>query len=314
MMRSCWIAALLVLLSLSAPAQKAEVTFGTAHLTSEQYLGDLDHFQKYVESLDTAHPAESPYIPDEWIIDAQGREYHVSTNFLRNLKERDDREEALAQIKALKEGVTGALQPAGKKSARNTADTILKRREFRGVRTPGKKESWIDRATQWLIHAIEKFFGKAIENAAAIRTFVTVLTWALLLAAASLVFFWLFRTLRALSTPEMRLEGRPAEYVSSKPAETWLAEARAAAAKGEFRLAIGLAYWAGIAGLERAGAWRPDRARTPREYLRQAGDAAFLPTLRSLTRDFERVWYANQPATPADFDSALLRVKELGWQ
>jgi hypothetical protein len=172
----------------------------------------------------------------------------------------------------------------------------------------------MDRATAWLIKTIEKVFGKAVENASAIRTFVTIVTWTILLGAASLLFFWLFRTFQALSTPELALEGRPAEFVSAKPAETWLAEARHAAASGHYRLAICLAYWAGIAGLERAGAWRPDCARTPREYLRHAADAPFLPTLRSLTRDFERTWYANQPASAADVDAALLRVKELGWQ
>ena len=314
MKRWLWMAGLLLCLVCAAVAQKVDVTVGPAHVTPEQYVAQLDAFQKYIESKDTAHPLESPYIPDEWVIDTQGRAYHVSTDFLRNLNEGEDREGALAHIRELREDMAASLQTGERKSARRTAEAILARREYRGVRVPGKKESWIDRGTQWLIHALEKFFGKAIENAAAIRTFVTVLTWVLLLGAASLVFFWLFRTLRVLSTPEIGLEGKPVEYVSSKTAEAWLAEARTAGANGEYRLAIGLAYWAGIAGLERAGAWRPDRARTPRAYLRHAADKPFLPTLRSLTREFERVWYANQPATASDFDSALLRVKELGWQ
>jgi hypothetical protein len=313
MMRSGWIAVLLVIVSAAALAQT--VTVGPARLTPAQYLDELDRWQHYIEGLENGSAQdEKPSIPPEWIVQSPSGDYRVPTEFLRAIAVPSERQRALDHVHELREAATTALQPAKRKSARETADSILSRREYRGVHMPGTKETWIDRATGWVIKFIEKLFGKAIENASTIRTFVTVLTWALLLGAASLLFLWLFRTFKALSTPELSLEGTPGEFVSAKPAETWLAEAQQAAASGQHRLAICLAYWAGIAGLERAGAWRPDRARTPREYLRHAAEAPFLPTLRSLTRDFERTWYANQPASAADFDSALLRVKELGWQ
>jgi hypothetical protein len=313
MMRSGLIAALLLVVSVSAFAQT--VTVVPLRLTPAQYLDELDKWQHYIEGLnDETADEEAPEIPPEWVVQSPSGDHHVSTDFLRALGVPSERKRALDHLHDLREAASTAFEPMSRKPARQTADSILRRREYRGVHVPGKKESWIDRATAWLMHFIAKLFGKAYENSAAIRTFVSVLSWALLLGAASLLFLWLFRTLKALSTPELALEGGPAEFVSSKPAETWLAEAKQAAADGQYRLAICLAYWAGIAGLERAGAWRPDRARTPREYLRHASNAPFLPTLRGLTRDFERTWYAKQPASAADFSAALQRVKELGWQ
>src|ERR1035438_7184698 len=50
--------------------------------------------------------------------------------------------------------------------------------------------------------------------------------------------------------------------ISAKEWTIWLSEARTAAARGEWRDAIHLAYWAGISFLERQGMWKPDRART----------------------------------------------------
>ena len=48
----------------------------------------------------------------------------------------------------------------------------------------------------------------------------------------------------------------------------WLREARAAAARGDYRAAIHAAYWAAIAHLEETKSLPEDRARTPRESLR----------------------------------------------
>ena len=65
---------------------------------------------------------------------------------------------------------------------------------------------------------------------------------------------------------------------------------------GEWRDAIHLAYWAGISFLERQGFWKPDRARTPREYLRLSLRSEYRETLRALTQIFELAWYA-KPAS-----------------
>ena len=101
--------------------------------------------------------------------------------------------------------------------------------------------------------------------------------------------------------------------VSAKEWAIWLAEARAAAAKGEWRDAIHLAYWAGISFLERQGFWKPDRARTPREYLRLlSASSEHRETLAALTRIFELAWYAKRGAGEADFSRTLAELEKLG--
>jgi hypothetical protein len=101
--------------------------------------------------------------------------------------------------------------------------------------------------------------------------------------------------------------------VSAKEWAIWLAEARDAAAKGEWRDAIHLAYWAGISFLERQGMWKPDRARTPREYLRLLSSTSeYRETLTALTRIFELAWYANRGASERTFSQTLEELEKLG--
>jgi hypothetical protein len=94
---------------------------------------------------------------------------------------------------------------------------------------------------------------------------------------------------------------------------TWLADARAAADAGSWREAVHFAYWAAISHLEESGAWAPDRARTPREYLRlmQPADSA-KAILQALTHSFERIWYGEHAAAAADYHDALRQVEALG--
>ena len=101
--------------------------------------------------------------------------------------------------------------------------------------------------------------------------------------------------------------------VSAKEWTMWLSEAREAAAKGDWRDAVHLAYWAGISFLERQGLWKPDRARTPREYLRLISpQAEQRETLSALTSIFELTWYAKRPAGEATFSRTLEELEKLG--
>jgi hypothetical protein len=101
--------------------------------------------------------------------------------------------------------------------------------------------------------------------------------------------------------------------VSAKEWTIWLAEARAAASRGDWRDAIHLAYWAGISFLEREGFWKPDRARTPREYLRLiSGQGQQRDTLVSLTHIFELAWYAKREVNEETFSETLAELEKLG--
>jgi uncharacterized protein DUF4129 len=122
-------------------------------------------------------------------------------------------------------------------------------------------------------------------------------------------------TIRRLRRPQEDLPER--EIIPFAPSarswRAWLADARTQAQKEDWRNAIHLAYWAGISYLEEHGAWKPNRARTPREYLRLIGKAASqYAVLAALTRKLEIVWYGYGTAAEADFHEALGQLEKLG--
>jgi hypothetical protein len=93
----------------------------------------------------------------------------------------------------------------------------------------------------------------------------------------------------------------------------WLSEAKACAASGRWRDAVHLAYWAGMSFLEASGAWRPDQARTPREYLKLITASSELrPVLSTLTQQLEVTWYGYRPAGPESFAETLTQLEKLG--
>jgi hypothetical protein len=99
---------------------------------------------------------------------------------------------------------------------------------------------------------------------------------------------------------------------SARDWQLYLADARRAAAAGQWREAIHFAYWAAISRLESKRLWPADRARTPREYL--ALVAASDPRragLATLTGSFERVWYGGRAAGESDYKQAEELVDKL---
>jgi hypothetical protein len=123
--------------------------------------------------------------------------------------------------------------------------------------------------------------------------------------------YFIFRTIRQNN----RLERIMPEVlpVSAKRWRVWMREAREAAAKGQWRDAVHLGYWAGISFLEENGMWRPDGARTPREYLKLLpADSHHRSTLKELTRRLEVTWYGKEAAGPQTFSETVANLEELG--
>jgi len=126
----------------------------------------------------------------------------------------------------------------------------------------------------------------------------------------ALRFLWVFARGVDHAAPNF---GLPPDRPSALPWQTWLQRAREAAGDGNYRGAIHLIYWSAISWLESQGAWIPDRARTPREYLRLLpAQAPQRHRLYALTQRFEPVWYGGRPASAADFDAMLQELEELG--
>jgi hypothetical protein len=120
-----------------------------------------------------------------------------------------------------------------------------------------------------------------------------------------------FRFIRRPAAAGSVVPDRP--FVSQKESSVWLSEANAAAARGDWREAVRLAYWCAVSFLEDQGAWRPDRARTPREYLRLLpASSDHRPGLTELTRTFELVWYGAEEADSRRFAEALAHLERMG--
>ena len=170
----------------------------------------------------------------------------------------------------------------------------LTRREFKRVHDPSGKETLLSKLYGWF----SRLFGRIHVGGKASFNLLQVIVYILLGAALLLLLLW---TLIIPFSP------------SARGWRSWLANARDSAAKQDWRNAIHLAYWAGISFLESSGAWKPNQARTPREYLRQVSTRnARYPALSALTRKFEVVWYGHREAAERDYQETLGELEKLG--
>ncbi|MGH9556214.1 MAG: DUF4129 domain-containing protein [Terriglobales bacterium] len=194
--------------------------------------------------------------------------------------------------------------------ARAKLNEILSRREFRSVRPP----NWFDRLreqmTLWLIRLLEKLFGSVPRLPGAGE----LLVWVVIALALIVLMLWLKRALESAAAREAPVHFEAAA-VPTRSSAQWMAAARAAAARGDYREAMHCAYWAAISRVEEAGVVKPDRTRTPREHLRCVPQTfAQRPLVADLTRRFEVIWYGYHTATTADFEQARAQLEQLGCQ
>jgi hypothetical protein len=202
----------------------------------------------------------------------------------------------------------GALAAPGQSAdlaqSRARIDRILGDREFQGSHEPSWFEKQKAKILGWINRQIEKIFGRMGVPARV----GSAIAWTLVALAGLLLAFWFVRWLIATaSRSDIDLRGaRPAGH----DWRYWAGEARAAAARGDYRAAIHAAYWSALTRLEENRLLPEDRSRTPRESLRlvQRTSPAYTP-LAQLTRRFELTWYGYRTATSADWDDA---AKDLG--
>ena len=245
---------------------------GTSVLTPSEYRAELDRLLAATSQLDSSgKPIPEPLhaVPYHWQVRAGGHEFDISTEGLRSDIRRYDSEKSVenaaairTRLESLRAQIDGYEKlPADVSASRAQLTSILARREFRDVAGPSALDRFKQRLMEFLIRILQHFFrSTAIPTVG--RVFVYVLMGLALLVL-------LYAGYRTFWRGQEMVEVVPAGLaVSAKAWTLWLAEARAAAVKGEWRDAIHLAYWAGISFLEQQGSWKPDRARTPREYLR----------------------------------------------
>lgn len=253
-------------------------------------------------------------LPPAWTVLTGDRTIVVASDAVRqDLKELDilespaTKQRLLDRLRLAREGAAAFQRaPVDASPTRAQMEAVLARAEFRGIHGP----TWVDRLQQRVLRFLARF---ADFHASAFPTLANLLIYGLIGLAVGLAAVWLHRSLRHRDPARPRFNVGEIEGDERRRWSDWLADARAEAERRQWRDAIRLAYWCGIAFLETNGAWRPDPSRTPREYVRAlASSSEHGPTLQALTRLLERVWYGRTPASAEAFDEVLAHLTRLG--
>ncbi len=253
-------------------------------------------------------------LPGTWRVTAGNRTFEVSTqNIRRDLgawQQKPDSElldRVVQHLETLLYEAAAYEAPAADAPSRHILlNNILARSEFNHVHG----QTWMDRLKQRWTELLVRLLGRALSSSA-IPTISDVVVYGLIVIAVFVLAYWMYRSVRDSASLETIMPA--AMPVSAKEWPLWISEARAAAGRGDWREAIHLAYWGSISFLEMQGAWRPDVARTPREYLRLLPrESVHLPALRALTVRLETVWYGMQAADADVFQQTLTELERLG--
>jgi len=289
----------------------------TAPLDVTSYRAQIDRLVAAIEagaSDPRSLKGVADSLPPVLVVRAEQQEFSIPVEWLRDVLRRQslkaDRK-ALAALRSRLLQLRADLDafeapPAATKPLRQRLDAILARPEFSNVRGPG----WFDHLKQRVLEFLAGLLV-GIWGSSSFPAIANAIVWTLVGLAVLVTAVWIYRSVRRASTGDA--PAPDAVPVSAKPWTEWLAEARAAAAAGLWHDAVRLAYWSGISWLESGRVWSPDRARTPREYLRLLPDASqYRPALASLTRTFELTWYASQPSDESTFSRAVEDLERLG--
>jgi hypothetical protein len=310
-------------------AQPAPPSTAIPAYDSQTFVQELGRLKAGLESARQSTESLRSYreaLPEAWAVDAGGRHYEVPTDLLVSRIVKAERQpeirgqqvdEARGYLDALAsetESLSGQT-PLSSDSARAKLNAILARSEYAHV----QQESWWEKLRAQLSEILADALLRIIRGVGGQASLGYALLWIAICAAAILIAYWIFRRwFRAARVQEMDLQ---AAAVPALSWQEWIFGAREAAGRGDYRIAVHCAYWAGIARLQDLGALSPDRAKTPREYLIALTKSKLvLPetlatrqqALTLLTSRLEKIWYGYQIATEADFRDSLTQLETLG--
>ena len=310
-----WQSYILAPLILGAVFCGAEST-GDGILTIPEYRTELERLLADAQELNNSGnvPGSLEHLPPSWRVHTVKHDFEISSAGLRRDIRRYHSQKDVAnasairvRLESLRREIDGfELAPPDIATRRSALHSILAQREFNDVHGP----TWMGRLKRWMLERIFRVWRRLF-SFSAIPTVGEYFVYALIAAAALALLYLVY--VSVLRNPDFE-EVVPRDLpVSAKEWTIWLSEARSAAARGDWRDAIHLAYWAGISFLEREGFWKPDRARTPREYLHLiAPQNEQRETLTALTRIFELAWYAKRESSEQTFIQTLAELEKLG--
>lgn len=284
------------------------------------YVANLDSYANSIEK--NRHQPHQilqlrKSVPAQWIVHTPDGDINISNEWLRNdlwslehrPKEADKIAAGLVQhLSALRAAAEHMdTQPSALGDARTQLDKVFARREFRELAGPSRWQKLIARVEQWLFNKFVWLLRRLHINAKA----GNALAWTVIGLAFAFLCYWIWKRLRE-SSPASKPPASASDSVW-RTSRQWLDDALAAAERGDYREAIHCGYWAAIARLEDSGVLTRDRARTPRESLRQLDSRPREQTpLRDLTRHFELVWYGYRPASADDWSGARTQLEQMG--
>jgi len=302
---------------LTASLASWAATTGGSAVTAAEYRAELDRLLSATQQLDSSGrstPQELRNLPPSWNLHLDRGDFNISTEGLRHDVRRYEADPSADKALAIRKRIQDLRDhleeyekpPADVSAERSYLTSVLARPEFDQVRGPG----WTDRLKAGLLNFVLRALRRLFRTVA-IPTVGKAFVYVLIVLAVLALGYLVYRNI-VWGTDFEKVTPADAP-VSAKEWAVWLSEARACAAQGDWRSAIHLAYWAGISFLERQGAWKPDRARTPREYLRLLSNSSeHRDTLAALTRIFEIAWYAKRDATELTFSQTLDALEKLG--
>jgi len=294
---------------------------GDATLDVAGYVSELERWKEAASRL-KEHPEDAAalkkQLPDHWSVEVQGQHFMVSTEWLGTELQSLEADRKLGaetagniqtRLDAMRQDVETLAQPvAASGVAREKLDSILKGKEFQGLRPPGPLQSLWDRLTAWLMDHLGNLF-RGLSNHPVVAS---LLLWGLVIALGLVLLAWLVRALVSRSPIPAAAETVAGSVASLGTWQEWLRRARLAAGRGEYGDAVRFTYYAALYRLGELGVWQIDPSRTHREYLRlMPADSLRSPALAAITSRFERVWYGRRQASAEDFESAMAELEML---
>jgi hypothetical protein len=272
-----------------------------------------------------AHASQTPaldvdeviaQVPVECKLDVGGKQFQFSTIHIHAQLfaiKTADQEDRTAKIQGLQEGLTRQVKALdgytnhGDPTTQPKLNQIFARSEFKRV---GKQNADAI-IRERLIGLLITLFAFIAKNPTQAALFAEVFAASVVGMVALLIVWKLYRW----ATREHLVLG-PRKIMSFAPSsktwQQWMKEARAALANEEFREAVHSSYWAAISSLESSGAWMPDKARTPREYLQLiARSDPARALLADISPVFEVAWYGKRIPARAECEEFLARVEQI---
>jgi hypothetical protein len=286
--------------------------------TAAEYRAALNSVLQQTQDERSSPKELADALPGRCEFSVGGQSFAVSNieiqNALRGVALKSSPEERKAALESAQEDIRWSIgnldayaRPVDP-TTKTKLQAIMDRKEFRHVGTQNLSVY----LQEWAFRLLKRFFAFAFTDQGRVVLGAKILAWSLCIAVLAFVFVKLYRWATREAPAEAVREVIPFSP-SAKNWRNWLKDAREAAANGEWRDAVHSAYWAVISQLEAKGTWRPDKARTPREYLGLIGrNDPVRPALRDITHDFETIWYGNRVPVASEWEAFLAKVESMG--